>query len=133
MSREVHTRDLGARTILTPWKISMGYAWVGGFFALLLFVFPQWRWLPLPNGASFPTPALVLVLPLIALVWGVLGIARRKRERGLLWCLISIGIATMSMAYIGRAFWTDKYRELYLQETFPELMGIEPEDRQLGQ
>lgn len=119
MSETPNAEKRPGRNVFRPWTVSLWYAAAAIPFTLLLYGFPEWRWLPLPSGTPFPTPALVMLLPIVALVWAILGIVRRKTERGLIWCLLSIGVTAGVIYFIATAFWNDPFREKYIEQALP--------------
>jgi len=70
---EVEERPFEARQARPPWKYSV-YTGVAGLALMaLLVVFPDLRFIETPWDRSFPTVFPVLVFPVFAFIWGVIG------------------------------------------------------------
>jgi len=87
-----------------PWKLSL-YAAVVGFIAVLvLFMAPGLRQIPVPGGAAFPTPYILLVIPVAALVWGVVGLVneeyREDRTQCVAGVLLAVAAATLMLVAV---------------------------------
>lgn len=90
---------------MTPWKVSLAAACIGAFFVSLLFAFPSLRWFPLAEGSPIPTPFVVALVPVVALVWAIVGLRRREKDKHLVWCVVSLGLSVASITLAMIAYW----------------------------
>lgn len=93
-----------------PWKMSLYIGCAAVAMALLLFVIPSLRRFALPWGGFFPTPYLLLIAPVIALLWGAFGMMSSESNEDRKRCLIGIGAAILSGVLLIVAAATDPAR-----------------------
>ncbi|MBX7254750.1 MAG: hypothetical protein K1Y02_00215 [Candidatus Hydrogenedentes bacterium] len=86
-----------ARKMPQPWQVSLYIASAGLLAVLLMFVFPSFRRIPLGPTSYIPTPYVMLLIPLIAVVWATVGIIRVEFFRDRSKCFIGIGLAVLTL------------------------------------
>ncbi|GMV98971.1 MAG: hypothetical protein AMXMBFR84_01110 [Candidatus Hydrogenedentota bacterium] len=84
-----------ARTV-EPWKVSLITASVGLLVMLVVAFVPALRSIPLLL-VVVPTPLVLLIIPLIALFWGVYGYFREEFYENRPKCLAGVGIAGLTI------------------------------------
>lgn len=89
---------------LPAWAVSTVLAGIGACFSFLILLFGNLRTLPLPNDIILPTPFLVLMVPILAILWALSGMIRGKQRHKLRWYLLSLGIASVSILLTFIAF-----------------------------
>lgn len=87
------------RLTLTPWKVAVAGALLSVLFAIPYSVMTNVHTVYLPGGFSLNTLYLVLFLPSVSIVWALIGVGRRKREGNVLWCVFSLFLSCMSVAF----------------------------------
>ena len=97
------------RNVLTPWKVSLGYAGLGMAFTLFLLIFPVLRSFPLTDAFSVHASVIVLCLPLVAAGWAITGLLQKGENRRPRWCYVSLATALVSIALAGFVFWFDPF------------------------
>lgn len=94
---EAEARVLGKREPPQPWKLCMYSAVTALVFALILYIFPSLRRIPLGGTSYFATPYVLVIIPVIAVFWGVYGIVNiefyKYRQR----CMAGLAIAGVSI------------------------------------
>ncbi|MCH7958814.1 MAG: hypothetical protein IID08_01695 [Candidatus Hydrogenedentes bacterium] len=95
------------RNTLTPWKVALWGSSLGLLFSVLFAIFPALHRVPLPGGVSLPTLYIVVLLPVIATAWAVVGIVRRKRDANVVWCYFSILLSLFALAFDATAVWME--------------------------
>jgi len=87
------------RFTLTPWKIAVAGSVLSIFFAIPFAVMTNVHTISLPGGISFTTLYLVLFIPTASIIWALVGLFRRKREGNVLWCVFSLFLSLMAVAF----------------------------------
>ena len=95
------------RYTLTPWKVGLWGSSLGLLFSVLFAIFPKLHQLPLPGGTSLSSFYLVVSLPVVASVWAVAGIVRRKRDANVFWCYFSLLLSFFALVFVVIAAWME--------------------------
>lgn len=95
------------RYTLTPWKVGLWGSSLGLSFSVLYAIFPKLHQLSLPGETSLPTLYLVLSLPIVASVWAIIGIVRRKRDANVFWCYFSLLLSFFAVVFDVTAAWME--------------------------
>jgi hypothetical protein len=98
-----------------PWKLSLYTAVVALGFVAVVFIFPGLRRIPLPGGTFLPTPYLLLIIPLIAVFWGVVGYLREELQSERNRSMIGVGLAILATVLMFVAVQTDPARRAELE------------------
>jgi len=95
-----------------PWKLSLYVACAGVVLAILLFIFPGLCRIVLPGGRYLPTSFVLLIIPAMALFWGVVGLLGKQKEyeEGRSRCYIGMGVSVLAAALLIGAFFADPAR-----------------------
>jgi hypothetical protein len=88
-----------------PWKLSLYVACAGVALAILLFIFPSLCRIMLPGGRYLPTSYALLIVPAMALFWGVVGMFGKEYQGDRPRCFIGMGVALLAaVLLIGTVF-----------------------------
>lgn len=93
------------RYTLTPWKVALWSAIVGVLFSVLYALLPTLRFVRLPGADPIPLHYPLLVFPAVAIAWASTGLALRKRDGHTYWCVFSMLLALVSVAFTAIAAW----------------------------
>lgn len=96
-----------ARKLPQPWQVSLYIAAAGLLAVLLMFVFPSFRRIPLGPTSYIPTPYVLLIIPLIAVIWATVGLIRVEFFRDRSKCFIGIGLSVVTLVLSVVAVQTD--------------------------
>ena len=87
-----------------PWKLSLYTALLGGAVILLLLIFPSLRNVALTGETLLPVPYLVLLIPAIAIFWGIVGLVGAQyyenREKNLFGILVSLVVIVLCVVAV---------------------------------
>lgn len=92
-----------------PWKLSLYTAALALVLVGILFVFPGLRRIPF-GTAHLATPYLLMIIPIIAVFWGVLGMMREEMQAERNRSLMGIGLAIAAAVLMVIAVQTDPAR-----------------------
>lgn len=88
-----------------PWKYSVFTGGTGVIFMLALYIFPDLRRIDTPWDDAFPAVYAMLVFPILAFIWGVIGLLGKqfrpdaaRAALGILLSLIGFGLAYAAIA-----------------------------------
>ena len=93
--------------LLPPYAMSVFIAGAGLLLSFAALVIPSLRHLPLPLGLRIFTPFPVLVLPLLAIIWAIIGMLPGKNRRHVEWCFVGLGLAVIGLICVAMAIWLD--------------------------
>lgn len=105
----------GERRVLTasawrpppPWKLSFQAAFLGLAAILFVYLFPSFYRVQLPGGGEILTPYILLVVPTLAIVWGVVGIMSMDYMADKTRCAVGIFVGCLTAALCLAALRTD--------------------------
>ncbi len=131
-----------ARRAPNPSVISISVAGLGLVLMLLVLIFPDLRRVALGPDTFLPTPLVLLIIPLVAVAWGILGMQQKESDSRTpyrtLWRRSAAGVAIAVVSCVlGVVAWqTDpariaelEAREIQQREMTPE--ELEERRRQL--
>lgn len=95
--REVEQRVLGKREPVQPWQLCMYSAVSALLLALLLLFVPGLRRIPLGGTSYLHTPYILVIIPMIAVFWGVYGVINLEFYKYRSRCFVGLGIAALSI------------------------------------
>lgn len=99
------------RKPVPPWKLSL-YAGILGLVAVLVvLVVPGLRQVPVPGGSMLPTPYFLAVIPIAALVWGLIGLLNEEYREDTARCVAGLVLAVASILLMVVAVATDPARK----------------------
>jgi len=90
-----------------PWKLCLYIAGAGLAAVLLLLIFPTLRRAPLGGDSYLPTPYFLIAVPVMAIVWGVVGIMSEEQYPYRMHCFSGIGLALLTIVLCVVAVSTD--------------------------
>lgn len=93
-----------------PWKLSLYTAVVALILVGAVFIFPGLRRIPLAGGSYLPTPYVLLIVPIIAIFWGVLGFIREEMQSDRNRSIAGVGLAIVAAVLMFVAVQTDPAR-----------------------
>jgi hypothetical protein len=87
-----------------PWKLSLYSALLGVAVILLLLIFPSLRNVALSGETLLAVPYLVLIIPAIAIFWGIVGLVGAQyyenRQKNLYGILISVVVIVLCVVAV---------------------------------
>lgn len=98
---------LSARRPIQPWLMSVYIALGAIVVALLMFLIPGLRRIPLGGGNFFPSTYVVLIIPILAIVWAAVGLFKEDYYEDRSKCFLGIGLALVASVLTFVAMWTD--------------------------
>lgn len=98
-----------------PWKLSLYTAGLALVLVAIVFIFPTLRRIPMPGGAFLPTPYVLLIIPIIAVFWGILGYMREEMLSDRNRSMIGIALAIVASILMFVAVQTDPARSAEIQ------------------
>ena len=93
-----------------PWKLSMYTAGVALALWAVVFVFPGLRRIPSFGDGHLATPYILMIVPLIAVFWGVVGYMREELQSERNRSMIGVGMAILASILLVVAVQTDPAR-----------------------
>ena len=93
-----------------PWKLSLYTAVLALALVGIVFVFPGLRRIPLTGDTYLPTPYVLLIIPIIAVFWGILGYMREEMLSDRNRSMMGIGLAIVATVLMFVAVQTDPAR-----------------------
>ena len=89
-----------------PWKLSFQSAILGLIAIVCVYIFPSFYRVTLPGGQIILTPYILMIVPTIAIIWGVLGLTSMDymsdKTRSLLGVFIGALALTLCIAAVTR-------------------------------
>jgi len=80
-----------------PWKLSFQAAITGLIAIVVLLLFPSFHRVVLPGGIVILTPLVLLVIPIVAILWGVVGLTSMDYMSDRTRCILGIGIGVLTI------------------------------------
>lgn len=90
-----------------PWKLSFQAAFLGLGAILFVYVFPSFYRITLPGGGEILTPYILLIVPILAVVWGVVGMMSMDYMADKTRCLVGIFVGCLTATLCLAALRTD--------------------------
>jgi hypothetical protein len=120
------------RKPVPPWKLSLYTGVVGLVAVLVLLVAPGLRQVPIPGGAVLPTPYFLLVIPVAALIWGLIGLLKEEYREDTARCLAGLVLAVAGILLMVVAVVTDPARKAAQQAADAQLVRNKMTPQQLN-
>jgi hypothetical protein len=98
---------LSAREPLQPWQWSLYIAIGGVAVALLMLIVPALRRIPTGGENFIPTSYIVLIIPLLGVVWAIVGLVKEDYYRDRPKCLYGFGVSIVAAILAFLVIWID--------------------------
>ncbi len=95
----------------SPWVISLGAAGLAVLLMIIVLVFPGMRTMSMGGGWSLRTPLVLMIVPAVAIAWGVAGILTSTEQIARNRSMIGIGLSVVACVLGALAFFTDPARQ----------------------
>jgi len=96
-----------ARQPLQPWQMSLYIAIGGVVMALLMLIIPGLRRIPTGGGNFIPSSYVVLIIPLLGIVWAIVGFVKEDYYRDRPKCFYGFGVSILAAILTFTAIWID--------------------------
>jgi hypothetical protein len=83
-----------------PWKYSVYTGAAGLILMLAVYVFPEWRTFETPWDSSFLTAYALLPFPVLALIWGLIGIVGKQYRADLARSAVGVVLSIAGFAVV---------------------------------
>ena len=115
-----------------PWKLSLYAGIVGLVAVLVVFVIPGLREVPIPGGIMLPTPYFLMVIPVAALIWGLVGLLNEEYKEDTARCVAGLVLSVAGILLMVVAVATDPARKAAQDAADAQMVRIKMNPQQLN-
>ena len=96
-----------ARQPLQPWQVSLYIAIGGVLVALLMLLIPGLRRIPTGGDGFIPTSYVVLIIPVLGLIWAIVGLVKEDYYQDRPKCMYGLGVSILAAILTLVVVWID--------------------------
>ncbi len=96
-----------ARRPIQPWQMSLYIAIGGAVVALLMMLIPALRHIPTGGDTFIPTGYVILIIPVLGLIWAVVGLVKEDYYEDRPKCMYGLGASIVAAILTLVVIWID--------------------------